>query len=167
MNDDFYPLRTVYFDLDGVLADFRQGVIDATGQPPEAFDADTLWRHVAQVPDFFTNLSALPDAEELVWIAMETSRVAILTALPRASTYPGAAMEKRGWVGLHFGSLPFFAVQYARQKADYAKPDDILVDDNADNIRRWQQSGGIGILHRSFEETAAALRQTAENALRG
>lgn len=162
MNDDFYPLRTVYFDLDGVLADFRQGVIDATGQPPEAFDADTLWQRIAAVPDFFVGLAVLEEGRTLLGMAMDTHRVAILTALPRASTYPDAAHEKRRWTIQHFGALPFFAVQYARQKADYATPSDILIDDNAENIRRWKKAGGIGILHRSFNETVAALRLAVE-----
>jgi len=37
------------------------------------------------------------------------------------------------------------------------QPGDVLIDDFAKNIGPWDAAGGVGILHRSFAETRAAL----------
>lgn len=39
---------------------------------------------------------------------------------------------------------------------------DVLIDDFEKNTQAWQAAGGVAILHRSFEETAAAIRALAE-----
>ena len=58
---------------------------------------------------------------------------------------------------MHFGDVPVRVVQYARQKADFSRPGDVLIDDAPDNIRRWVKAGGFGILHADFNSTVAAL----------
>jgi hypothetical protein len=45
----------------------------------------------------------------------------------------------------------------AKHKKDFASPDSILIDDREDNIKGWIESGGIGILHTSADDTINTL----------
>lgn len=151
--------RIVHLDLDGVLADFGRGLVEATGKAPDAFSVDEMWARVAAIPEFFLGLETTTAAHELLAVARSLGEVRILTAIPRRTTYPAAAEEKRRWVARHFGDLPVVVVQYASQKADHARPGDILIDDAAENIRRWVKAGGTGIVHTDLVQTLAELDQ--------
>jgi 5'(3')-deoxyribonucleotidase len=151
------PTRIINFDLDGVLADFRKRFVEIAGQTPDTFTVDEMWARVASVPEFFLRLDVAADAMEMFALARTLGEVRILTAIPRKSTYPDAAEEKRRWVAQHFGEIPVTVVQYARQKADHARPGDVLVDDAADNVRRWIEAGGTGIVHVSAAQTMPLL----------
>lgn len=151
--------RIIHLDLDGVLADFHRGLVEATGQAPDAFSVDEMWARVAAIPEFFLGLATTAAAHELVAAARALGEVRILTAIPRRTTYPAAEEEKRRWVARHFGDLPVVVVQFARQKADHARSGDILIDDAAENVRRWVKAGGIGIVHADLVQTLAELDQ--------
>lgn len=137
----------VYLDLDGVLADFRGGFVRHVGIPLEAMTIDAMWAQVAQVPEFFLRLEPTGGALELVALATRIGTPCVLTATPRATTYPDAAAEKRQWVERYFPGLPAIVVAYAREKSRHARPGDILIDDNADNLRRWARRGGVAIAY--------------------
>lgn len=153
--------RIIHFDLDGVLADFRKGFMEIAGRPPETFSTDEMWAHVASVPEFFLRLDVMPNAMDLFTAARTYGEVRILTAIPRITTYPAATEEKQRWVARHFGDAAVTVVQYARQKAKHARPGDILIDDAADNIRRWVEAGGIGIHYVDTVEAVAELRMVS------
>jgi 5'(3')-deoxyribonucleotidase len=149
--------RIIHFDLDGVLADFRKAFVAITGQPPEAFSTDDMWSRVATSPQFFLHLDVTAEGNALLDIAKSLGEIRILTAVPRKATYPSAEIEKRKWVARHLGEIHMVVVQYARQKAEYARPGDVLIDDSPDNIRRWVRAGGTGILHIGFTNTVEVL----------
>ena len=44
-------------------------------------------------------------------------------------------------------------------KPDYASPTSILIDDYPKNIKEWENKGGIGIVHKSAEQTLRALEK--------
>jgi len=44
-------------------------------------------------------------------------------------------------------------------KKDFAAPNSILIDDREDNIDSWKKAGGIGILHKSANETIKELKK--------
>jgi 5'(3')-deoxyribonucleotidase len=149
--------RMVYLDLDGVLADFRGGFVRQVGVPPEALTVDAMWAHVAQVPGFFFRLEPTAGAQELVALAAQIGTPCVLTATPRVTTYPDAATEKRQWVERYFPGLPAIVVAYAREKSQHARPGDILIDDNTDNLRRWARRGGVAIAY-DAEAPQSALK---------
>lgn len=154
--------RIIHLDLDGVLADFRKGFVAVTGRQPEEFSVDEMWASVASVNGFFLELEITQGGRELFTFAQSLGEVRILTALPRKSTYPTAADEKRLWVDRHFGDIPVVTVQYARQKADLARQHDILIDDSPENVRRWVKAGGLGVVHTDLDSTVAALIEMVE-----
>ena len=53
-------------------------------------------------------------------------------------------------------------VSKSPDKAEYAHPYSILIDDREKSIDPWRTKGGIGILHTSAEETIAQLQAIVE-----
>jgi hypothetical protein len=47
----------------------------------------------------------------------------------------------------------------SKDKQNYIKDKDILIDDCEQNIQRWEAEGGIGILHTSAEDTIQQLKK--------
>jgi hypothetical protein len=147
------PTRQIHLDLDGVLADFRKGFLAKTGLIPEECSTDEMWARVASIQNFFLQLDVTADGWRLFEFAQTLGEVHILTAIPRRTTYPTAEDEKRQWAAIYFCDVPVTVVQYARQKADQARPGDILIDDSPENVRRWNAAGGLGIVHTDFDNT--------------
>jgi hypothetical protein len=50
-------------------------------------------------------------------------------------------------------------VDYPRDKRSYARPNAILIDDNAKVCQEWRESGGIAIHHRTAERTIEKLKE--------
>jgi 5'(3')-deoxyribonucleotidase len=60
----------------------------------------------------------------------------------------GRCHRKHQWVERYFPGLPVIVVAYAREKSRYARPGDILIDDSADNLRRWaRRVRGVAIAY--------------------
>ena len=68
----------IYCDMDGVLADFDQGIIDMIGGKFK----DERWHELPD--DFFHRLKPMPDAKQL-WGFIGKFDPFILTAIPRSS----------------------------------------------------------------------------------
>ena len=102
---------------------------------------------IAKQQGFFENLQLMPGAEELVAFAREavgSNNVYILTAPIQGSEF--CEPEKQKWVEQKFGiERSHFICD--PEKATYAAPNHILIDDNEKYINPWKASGGIGILH--------------------
>jgi hypothetical protein len=47
----------------------------------------------------------------------------------------------------------------AAQKAKFAAPNHILIDDMEKNITAWEAAGGIGILHKNATDTINTLKE--------
>ena len=47
----------------------------------------------------------------------------------------------------------------SKDKQNFGARQDILIDDLPANIARWEQMGGIGILHTSADETIRKLQE--------
>lgn len=84
------------------------------------------------------------------------------TILSATGHVPNAKEEKRDWVGRHLGDttagMALF-VRSASDKAQYAAPNHILIDDRPKAIEPWIEAGGIGILHTSAADTIEQLKK--------
>ena len=132
----------VYFDMDGVLADFDGYYSQVIGD--RLPDGSAIWSRVAQYPSFFLDLPVMPGAREL-WAVVPPEKRGILSAVPYS--IENGADHKRRWLEKHFAVSGdnVILVRGRKNKAKYAKPGYILIDDRADNIREWEEAGGIGI----------------------
>jgi predicted kinase len=135
--------RSVYVDLDDVLADYTGS---AQGRPVHVL--------ASTVPNFFEDLPWAPGGQE-VWAAacrLCSSRLpTILTGVPEGvpkGVAVDVARQKRAWVLRHLGSAVAVVTCASRQKSSFCcRPGAVLVDDYEPNVVAWKQAGGVGIWH--------------------
>ena len=157
-------ITEIFVDLDGVLVDFYAEAAAQIGQPYRAVSGARAWGILDQVPRLFRDLAPTPDAMDL-WSGVnacadgEGARVAVLSALPMLTNeLMTAPDDKRAWVEQHLGpAVSVNLVPGGVLKARFAHPSAVLIDDLDRNIIAWRAAGGIGILHRSAEETLTCL----------
>jgi 5'(3')-deoxyribonucleotidase len=150
---------TIYFDLDGVLANF-EGYIKEHNifyVPHETRDkaADAhMWEEIKKVDRFYFQLEPMPGSLELFRRLNEKYHCEILSAIPKPHWgLVGTEEDKREWVAKYLGEDVKVNIVYREQKKDFAKgPQSVLVDDYEKNIRAWEEFGGTGILFRSAED---------------
>ena len=158
-------MKKVYFDMDGVLADFGAGVSQKFGidtatrktvHDRKKFD-DEMYAKIREDAHFFLELEPLREVIGRIGAA----NVAILTAVPKPERgVVNAASDKEAWIRKHVGADIEVNIVLRAEKAASAKSeDDILIDDNDGTIRQWNAAGGTGILHKSAEETRARLAE--------
>ena len=77
--------------------------------------------------------------------------------LSAPSREESSKMGKRIWVKRELPGTKLILRQ-AERKQEFATPNSILIDDRADNIQRWKDAGGVGILHTSAADTIQQLK---------
>ena len=158
----------IYFDMDGVLADFDRGIVELCHLQPRSQEIadqaadDKMWEAVRSVEHFYDRLELLPGAEDLFRTLNEKypGCCEILTGIPKPRRgILTAGEDKTNWVRrLLSKDIPVHIV-YKEEKKNYCTGEDcILIDDYSRNIKEWKASGGTGILHRSAEETLRMLK---------
>ena len=106
----------------------------------------------------FLNLDPLPDAWKLVDYCMNSGiHTEILTAAGTVNRTL-VIQDKIAWIRRHIHPhwivVPTFK---GSQKAAFAHKKAVLIDDRQRNIDCWVEAGGIGILHKTADETIEQL----------
>jgi 5'(3')-deoxyribonucleotidase len=163
------PPPTIYCDMDGVLVDIVGGIGKLIGRPDLTngnFDKiiDPLKKEIdAKYPNLFAELPWMNDGKKL-WSYISRHKVEILSA--HTTTWqPSSKKDKIKWIEKNLRPMPHFSnIVLRSQKKDHATSHNgfvrnILIDDWKKNIIEWESAGGIGIRHRSAEETIAELKK--------
>ncbi|MET0556882.1 MAG: hypothetical protein ABW221_27835 [Vicinamibacteria bacterium] len=142
-------MSRLFLDCDGVLADFDAGFEERFGTKPRAYEAkhgaSRFWNEIRLAdPPFYLMLPLKPDAPAL-YGAVAHLEPTILTGKPQGDW---AEPQKRAWAGVHFPDVPVI-VCLARDKPDYCRPGDVLVDDQDKHRQPWEAKGGIFVHHTS------------------
>lgn len=158
LNEQF----TVFCDLDGVLADFEKKVSEINKIEFHKLPRGKMWPSISNydktVEPFFESLELMPDAMELIhFVRSNFINHAILTAC--GNTPRNAAEQKRNWCRKRFGDIVVKTVQDSHQKAQFATPKSILIDDRNKSIDPWVQAGGIGVLHKSAKDSIDQVKR--------
>ena len=147
-------MRTIYLDMDGVVADFDSYVSSLLGRPigwgATQDLTDVEWERLASVDRLYFQMPLMPDATKLIaYIKSLSTRfhVQFLTAVPRRSTIPSAKDDKQAWIDKYFPGMRMDIGPYSHHKQKWCKPGDILVDDRPSNIEQWSAVGGFAIYH--------------------
>lgn len=150
-------MKTLYFDMDGVLADFEAGFKKKFGVPHFSMPDDEMWKTINADDRFFADLDPMPGAIEF-FDRYRGYNPVILTACPKTN-YASAAKQKREWVRKHLGpDVVVLPVMGGSNKVLFMhEPGCVLVDDHEKNLGPWNEAGGIGILHKSIIGTDTQL----------
>lgn len=154
---------TIFCDADGVLMDFDKKIEEITGQHPSALSRGKLWSSVAHYNDtvqpFFLSLEKMADADQLWNYLKQTfANLHILTA--SGYTPKDGPEQKKASIAKNFGpNIICNVVPKSPDKAAFAGPNHILIDDREKSIIPWIQAGGIGVLHTSAANTIRKLKE--------
>ena len=113
--------------------------------------------HLKTGGKFFEELELLSDAMDL-WMYVSQYDHFICTATGNTLN---AKSEKFNAIVKHFGQQAADNARFVREssmKAQHALPHHILIDDRLKSVNPWVEAGGIGILHKSAEETICRLK---------
>ena len=158
----------VFVDMDGVVADFVEGVKKIMpGYDDSKYDKDKeyssmMWKAVNKYHKeggrLWAELPMMPDGQKL-WDFLEAHDPEILTATGGHNL--GAGEQKKEWVIEKFGGdVVVNLVDKSEQKAKFADDNYILIDDRLEkSIKPWVAAGGIGIHHTSAAKTIAELKE--------
>lgn len=158
---------TLACDADGVITDFEGLVCKINGvSDMSQLRRGQTWASVGHydktVAPFFESLEKMPHADRLMdFIRQNFVNHYILTAA--GYTPRNGPQQKRNWFAREYGrDLVVHVVTGSVDKAQYATPRTILVDDRSKSIDPWVAAGGIGILHKSVDQTIAELQRIIE-----
>lgn len=151
---------TLYLDMDGVLADFNKEYIkyDPQQEDRKKFRSAVLDHHI------FEKLEYMPDAKELLnhVSKLDGITIEILTSMGTHESFQAnsAMYQKMEW--LKTKNIPYKAnfVHSKGEKAAYATPTTILIDDSIGCITPFNAKGGHGILHTNSSDTIRILDTT-------
>lgn len=162
-------VKKIYFDMDGVLADFGGGLRELCGMEPfENQDLpdeveQVMWDAIRNCPEFYSSLKLVEGSGELFaeMRGKYGDKVEVLTGIPgQRRRLKNVKEDKVDWA--HRLLDPELVVNTVNrsEKPDFVSGEDcILIDDYQDNIDLWVEAGGTGILFKS----AAQARRALEN----
>jgi hypothetical protein len=160
--DETQEQYKLFVDLDGVLVDFDKQAADIGFTQADLNDSKgkaRFWHNVGKMArhgfEFWGVMDPMPDMAVL-WNYIKGRSPEILSATGHVGN---AAEEKHKWVKQHLGVIPVHLVRKSHDKAAFAAPNHILIDDRAKSIDPWVAAGGIGILHTSAANTVQKLKE--------
>jgi len=137
------PSKIIFCDLDGVLADFEQGVIRRFKKSPDQINMGIMWGVINKSNTFFETLPWMPRGREL-WESIKQYDPIILTGVPRSTT---AAEQKRKWCARELGPNVHVITCSTKDKPQFCITNALLIDDRIDNLNPWNSKGGKFILY--------------------
>lgn len=148
----------IYLDLDGVMADFDAHFPAEFGLDHKSMADDDMWAKINAHQSYFEDMPLCDGAADF-FADIQHLKPIILTACPRTN-YAHVAGQKRRWVHKHLGAgVTVLPVMGGHNKHIFMHaPGDILIDDYEKNCAPWRKSGGVAILHTSFDATRSELR---------
>jgi len=145
----------IYCDKDGVLSNFIKASFIAHGLDPKTvkkwnyfedwnIPTKEFWKKIHEDDNFWRNLEPYPWAVSLIYLIKDYDpKYKILTApSPHHSSWSG----KYDWIEQYLGIGDVSRIVMTSSKADLAKENRVLIDDNENNILDWNNEGGFGIL---------------------
>jgi hypothetical protein len=164
----------IYFDVDDTLSNYTQNLATTFIKDPETGeDRKIKPQDTVENLDYWLNAPIIPGAKEMVDFAKNNfNKVEILSAVPELSKANKELTGKRffdapidgktEWVTKNIGLLPMNWSKNGKEKALWATPNSVLIDDKPENIRAFEQAGGIGILIDTPQNVIIKLKDLLE-----
>lgn len=148
-------MKHICIDLDGVLADLERGLYEEFRVTKEDLkDRGFLFGHI--LPEYvkakgFANQGQMPEARALVDFILKQKeiKISILTSAGHFfKPISEVVHQKKVWVETNFPELsqvPFIATTSGKDKAIFANPSTLLIDDHVKNIEAFREADGVAI----------------------
>jgi len=151
----------IYLDMDGCLTDFSKQLADLLDRPLDRdwdFGNDPkIWKKIDEAgKDFWATMPWMPDGRNL-WNDLKKHSPVILTS---PSEHSSSIQGKKEWLRDNLGSVPYIIEE---KKEKYAEPGSVLIDDREKSIKKWEDAGGVGILHKKAVETLKEIKGILSN----
>ena len=143
------PEGKIFCDMDGVLTDFDERFEHYFGTPPGEYEKKHgtagFWDAIRPLGvSYWAGMQWTPNGKQL-WDFIKDFDPILLTAPSREDE---SRIGKSVWVKKHLSPKPKVMFKFSKYKQEaLTSSEDILIDDREDNIQRWRDAGGIGILH--------------------
>jgi hypothetical protein len=180
--EEIKPKYTIFCDMDGVLCNFDLGyskLTDMSTTEANAKGTSFFWelfrskfeeKNIKE-KDFWANLKWQPGGE-ILWETISPYTPNILSSpaidfgLPPnqqlSPKYNQAIQGKKEWIAKNLYNVGEEIFVPAVQKAKFAAPNHILIDDMKKNTDAWKASGGIAIQHKNINNTLKELSNYIE-----
>ena len=158
---EFIEEPEIYCDMDGVLVDLYSSIkkhLGVTKLNQKIID-DFFYSDDGRGAEFWANCTWESGGKKL-WKAIKDFNTNILSACPSVCNQDRQVIKgKTQWCqkNLKINPSKVYIVQ-RKEKQNFAKKNKILIDDREKNIREWESSGGIGILHKNYNNTVKQLK---------
>lgn len=162
-------IKTIYFDMDGVLTNFDRRYYELYGVLPGSMrdrkDFRSNWKNFVDDRNFAT-LDLWPGAQKLVdtMAALDGYyNIEILSSSGGSDFHDAVTSQKMEW--LKKRGLPYKAniVPGRKLKAGFASHETILIDDTYDVIQSFIAAGGHAIHHKDVSNTLDMLGTIIRN----
>jgi predicted nucleotidyltransferase len=150
----------IYVDMDGVLTDWeKQFETYSGGIPVSTYEAShgkkRRYNFVRKnSPDFYATMPWMTDGKLLYDFVKD-----LPSEILSHATDPECETGKLTWLKNNGVNLKPNLVRNRVDKAKYASPNSILIDDKPENVQEFTNAGGIGILHKDAVDTINKLKQ--------
>ena len=157
----------VYLDMDGVVADFDKRFEDLSGMKPREFEEkygkSKFWDFIDEENkvSFWVGIPEMDGAKKLVDYVKKYNYELLTAPSVKKQSYLGKIL----WVRNHsdlLGGKPRINFKKAKEKHEVKSEltkNDILIDDRADTIGRWEANGGTGIVYNSADQVINDLKK--------
>ena len=158
---DIDMIEKIYLDMDGVIANFEKRYYERYGELPGSMrdrkEWSSNWEDFIMTKQFET-LDYWPEAEKLLtYLPTLGVPIEILTSSGGNKFHEEVEKQKIVWLCNHGIPYKVNVVAGRRNKAKYARPDYVMIDDTPDVISSFVQAGGTGILYKNFGECKKLL----------
>lgn len=159
----------IYFDLDGVLANFNKMADKvqkerASNKPFKDCTEEEksliveFWKKVEKIgSSFWEDMEIIDGMKEVIFSLKQRGfKLGILSSLPKSGSVI-AGLGKAKWITKNFSNCFDVINITTKTKTDFVEKDAILIDDRTSNCLEWERAGGISIIFKDAKDLQKTL----------